>query len=563
MQNLPPHLQKYIVSQHYEKYTALDHAVWRYILRQLKKYLSLHAHESYLEGLIKTGVDSDKIPHIENISSHLEKFGWRALPVSGFIPPAAFMELQSLSILPIASDMRSINHLLYTPAPDIVHEAAGHAPILVNPEYAIYLKQYAQVAKKALISKEDLDLYKAIRDLSDLKENPSSSPQEIKEAESQLNRVSNSISYVSEATELSRMNWWTAEYGLIGSIKSPKIFGAGLLSSVGESKWCQSSKVKKIPLSLDCVKQTYDITEPQPQLFVARDFKHLSQVLEELSQTMSYKIGGTLALERALKAETINSVEFENKLQISGVLEKYYLTPDSKISYLKFSGPTQICYNFHEISEHNNRYHAKGYGMPIGEISDFQIEQLQIDAPTTLNYKSGVCVTGTLKKILNLDSTAKILSFENATCVYKNEKLFLPEWGTYDIILAHEVKSVFSGAADPIAYGEINDFTVAKIPSPHYSEAELNIFSFYQEIRDVRDSNSAHPDKIKHFFNLFKENASQHWLLFVELYELALHIKTEKTFVYEIEKHLAHLAKAHKEFQSLIHEGLNLAHEKH
>lgn len=127
--NLPFHLKKYIVEQDYDKYTSRDHAVWRYILRQLKNFLGTHAHESYLAGLEKTGIEIEQIPRIENISAHLEKFGWRALPVSGFIPPAAFMELQSLNILPIASDMRSLDHLLYTPAPDIVHEAAGHAPI--------------------------------------------------------------------------------------------------------------------------------------------------------------------------------------------------------------------------------------------------------------------------------------------------------------------------------------------------------------------------------------------------------------------------------------------------
>src|SRR4051812_2900251 len=99
MFQLPQHLQKYIVDQDYSKYSALDHAVWRYVLRQLRNFLGEHAHKSYLEGLKKTGIDIEQIPRIEHISRELEKFGWRALPVSGFIPPAAFMELQSLSVL--------------------------------------------------------------------------------------------------------------------------------------------------------------------------------------------------------------------------------------------------------------------------------------------------------------------------------------------------------------------------------------------------------------------------------------------------------------------------------
>ena len=99
------------------------------------------------------------------------------------------------------------------------------------------------------------------------------------------------------------MNWWTAEYGLIGSLEAPKIFGAGLLSSVGESKWCLSNQVKKIPLTLECVKQTYDITEPQPQLFVAENFHHLSDVLKQLSETMAYKTGGRKALDKLIQAK--------------------------------------------------------------------------------------------------------------------------------------------------------------------------------------------------------------------------------------------------------------------
>jgi phenylalanine-4-hydroxylase len=292
LQPLPDHLKKYIVDQDNINYTPKEQAIWRYILRQLKNFLKDHAHESYLSGLDKTGISSEEIPRIKDISKHLEKFGWRALPVSGFIPPAAFMELQSLSVLPIASEMRSLDHLKYTPAPDIVHEAAGHAPFLAHPEFAEYLKKYSSVAKKAIVSKEDLDIYEAIRVLSDVKENPASTKDQIFEAEKTLEKVVAENKTVSEAAELGRMNWWTAEYGLIGSLENPKIFGAGLLSSVGESKACLESKVKKLPLTIDCLKYSYDITEQQPQLFVTPSFKHLETVLAEMAEGMAFKTGG-------------------------------------------------------------------------------------------------------------------------------------------------------------------------------------------------------------------------------------------------------------------------------
>lgn len=562
MQLLPQHLQKYIVEQNYQKYTAVDHAVWRYVLRQLKNYLSKHAHSSYLDGLEKTGIEIEYIPKIEDISSKLEKFGWRALPVSGFIPPAAFMELQSLSVLPIASDMRSMDHLRYTPAPDIVHEAAGHAPIIADPEYAAYLKEYAQVAKKAIISKEDLDLYKAIRELSDIKENPSSTPQQIAEAEAELERVSESMSFVSEASELSRMNWWTAEYGLIGDIKSPKIFGAGLLSSVGESQWCLSEKVKKIPLSVNCIKQTYDITEPQPQLFVADSFKHLSSVLKDLSDTMAFNLGGLKGLQKALQAETVNTVEFENKLQISGKLQNILQTKNSEVAYLQFNGPTQIAYAAKEVSGHDKNYHAHGYGTPVGTIKNTNVHELEVNQTLNLEYTSGVKVTGTLKAKTSLSNDAIILTFENANCWFESQHLFKPEWGLYDIIIASTVTSVFGGPADRIAYGETDDFVASRVAAPQYTPEQIRLFAFYQKVRDLRQAPEQQASQVEELFEQTKIQYPEEWLLFVELLEMTLKISNAENLSKKIEHYLNNLSDKNIKTRDLISEGIKLAHAK-
>ena len=127
------------------------------------------------------------------------------------------------------------------------------------------------------------------------------------------------------------MNWWTVEYGLIGDIKSPKIYGAGLLSSVGESENCLQNSIKKLPLNLDCVNYNYDITEQQPQLFVTPTFIHLTKKLNKLSKKMSYKIGGEHGLKQAVKAKTICTIELDNMFQISGIVEKYILHKGNRI----------------------------------------------------------------------------------------------------------------------------------------------------------------------------------------------------------------------------------------
>ena len=120
------------------------------------------------------------------MNEKLSNFGWGAVAVRGFIPPWAFMEFQALAVLPIACDMRSSKHLTYTPAPDIVHESAGHSPIIINEEYSYYLKEYGRIASKAVFSNEDQKIYHAIRKLSDIKENSIATLKDIEEAEKQL-----------------------------------------------------------------------------------------------------------------------------------------------------------------------------------------------------------------------------------------------------------------------------------------------------------------------------------------------------------------------------------------
>ena len=528
---LPDHLKKYVVEQNYERYTPEDQAVWRYIMRQLKSFLSQHAHESYLDGLTKTGITTDRIPKISDIDQHLEKFGWGAVPVSGFIPPAAFMEFQSLGILPIASDMRTLDHLLYTPAPDIVHEAAGHAPILIHPEFADYLRKYAEVARHAILSKEDLDQYEAIRILSDVKEDPQSTAADIAKADIALQKVNASLRYVSEAGLLSRMNWWTAEYGLIGSLESPKIFGAGLLSSVGESRECLGPKVKRIPLSIDCVDYSYDITEPQPQLFVTPNFATLNQVLEQLAERLAYRRGGMYGLTQANLSRAVNTVQLNSKIQISGVLEKYY----GEGFYLKFSGPCQISLNRQEIKGQGVSQHAHGYSTPVGlleatdkclsnmTVSELSGLGLKLGSKVNLRYRSGVNVSGTLVHWEFDGTTLILLKFKDCHVTLGSETLFDPSWGEYDLAVGTEVTSVFAGPADRHRFGITDDFVAKRVPEKKYAGPKLLDFKFYNATHLIRE-NLQSPSNLGVFKDLSAQFLAPHeenWLKGIELLELS------------------------------------------
>ncbi len=528
---IPQHLRRYIVQQNYERYSAEDQAVWRYIMRQLKSFLSVHAHESYVDGLAKTGITVDRIPRIEEIDEHLERFGWGAVPVSGFIPPAAFMEFQAIGVLPIASDMRTLEHLQYTPAPDIVHEAAGHAPILVHPEYAAYLRQYGEVARHSILTKEDMDQYEAIRVLSDIKEDPRSTPAEIQKAEARLTEVNRNLKIVSEAALLSRMNWWTAEYGLIGDTAKPKIFGAGLLSSVGESRAVLNPAVKKIPLSVDCVNYSYDITEPQPQLFVARDFAQLGDVLQELAKKLAYRRGGIYGLERAREARTVNTVVLSSGVQISGVLVDF-LTAKEQPIFLKFEGASQLAVNYQELPGQGTSRHPQGFSSPVGKLrgqtrglesfspGDLEKVGLKRGQRAVLDFESGVQLTGLLKEWTYNDTKLAILTFTDCKVTLGGQVLFDPAWGEYDMAVGSEVISVFGGPADRTRFSVREDFVAKRVPPRTYSREEQRTHDLFQAIREVRES-GRDSAKFKKLLQTYMSSADAPWLAGIELLELA------------------------------------------
>lgn len=347
IERLPAHLRRYVVDQDHEAYTPRDHAVWRHILRQLTARLKDTAHASYLSGLAATGIGLDRIPSLDEMNEKLEALGWCAVGVRGFIPPAVFTELQSLGVLAVAADIRSHEHIEYTPAPDIVHESAGHAPILADRRYAEYLKRCGETGFRAIASVEDQAVYEAIRNLSVVKEDPAATGEELRLAQERLSAACASRRYVSESTKASRLYWWTAEYGLVGELSDPKLYGAGLLSSLGEAAHCLTEAVRKVPLGPVCADTEYDITRMQPQLFVARDFDHLFEVLEAFEATLGWRRGGDHGLEEALRARTVNHLALDGGLELTGkvvarIPARAELAPGLCTALARVEGPIQI-----------------------------------------------------------------------------------------------------------------------------------------------------------------------------------------------------------------------------
>ena len=533
---IPEPLNRYIVTQNYSEYTAENQSVWRYIMRQLKDFLSEKAHPSYLKGLKETGITIDQIPSISDIDKKLQKLGWRAVPVSGFIPPAAFMEFQLNNILPIASAIRTVEHISYTPAPDIVHEAAGHAPFLIHPVFNDFLKQYAQVVRKAITNKQDFEQYSAIRKLSDIKEDPRSTTEDIKTAEAHLMKINSELKSLSEASALSRFIWWTSEYGLIGDMKNQKIYGAGLLSSLGEAKQCLNPEVKKLPLDSACVNYSYDITNYQPQLFVTPNFETLHEVLKDLKKQCAFYRGGEYGLKQALKAETVCTVELNTGLQISGILENYVWEQESPL-FIKMKGASQLSYKEQQLKGHGALEHAEGYSSPLGVLQDTQkpphsLTELKNRYTTKhgfmeLAFAGGWRLKGKLLEGVSKAGALILLRFKDCE-VRRGDKIYYkPEWGLFDLALGEKVTSVFGGPADRFAYGDLENFEVAHVPAYRPTEEQKKALAFYQKIRKARSSN-----KKEALFTELMEEYNKYfptlWLTGVELLELSWILNKEK-----------------------------------
>ena len=564
---LPKHLHKFIVKQPYDEYTPQNQAVWRYVMRLSVDYLKSVAHDSYLEGISKTGISIDHIPRMEGMNRILKDIGWAAVSVDGFIPPNAFMEFQAHNVLVIASEIRTIKHVAYTPAPDIIHEAAGHAPIIADPEYSEYLRRFGYIGSKAISSPKDNEMYEAIRLLSILKENPNSSKQEIKKATANVNKIQNNMGELSEMAKIRNLHWWTVEYGLIGKIDNPKIYGAGLLSSIGESKQCLKTSVKKLPYTIKASKINFDITKPQPHLFVTPTFSFLSYVLEKFADSMALRKGGLSGMNKVIKSKQLGTAELSTGIQISGVFTRVIKHNNNPI-YIQTNGPTALASKGKELIGHGKEYHTEGYGTPIGKLEGVNlpiedmspkdlvaygiVEKKHIE----LNFEGGVKVSG---KIItgkrDLQGKILLISFNECTVTYNKQILFKPEWGIYDMAVGEKIVSVYAGPASDESFDDLHTVSKVKTKKIKYSLKEKELFKLYKKVRKIRENKKTNFKLLANLYLEVKSKYKNEWLILLEIYEIIHDSKC--SFKDELYDYLIKLSKKDK-YSDLINNALKL-----
>src|SRR5688572_14186419 len=492
---LPKHLLQFVVDQPYNDYTPVDQAVWRYVMRQNYHHLPKVAHESYVEGLKLAGVEIENIPTMYGMNRILQRIGWAAVAVDGFIPPGAFMEFTKYNVLVIAADIRTLDHIEYTPAPDIIHESAGHAPIIAVPEFAAYLKDIGEAGSKTFSSKKDVELYEAIRHLSIIKEDPSTQAVEIEEAELAIEKIQSNMGIPSEMALIRNLHWWTVEYGLIGTLDDFKLYGAGLLSSIGEGMSCLSDHVKKLPYTLEAMHCNYDITKPQPQLFVTPDFKHLTIVLNEFKKLMAYTTGGLDGIKKAINSQHTSTIVYSSGLQVTGTFTKV-LEAEGLPIFIQTEGPTALSVNNTELGNYPKEHFNSGFSSPVGklasssiplhEMTDEELKSHGIESgkPAILDFEHGIRVEGRIQEIIRRSGKIILIEMQHATILREgNIILVAPD---YAMAVGERIVSAFAGPADAEAFEPTVMVPHEKMHKISYDDKTLKLRELYGMVRQGR-----------------------------------------------------------------------------
>ncbi|MFV8356995.1 aromatic amino acid hydroxylase [Flavobacterium sp. XS1P32] len=572
LERLPQHLRQFIKPQDYSDYTPINQAVWRYVMRKNVDYLSKVAHSSYLEGLKKTGIEVDNIPSMYGMNRILTEIGWAAVAVDGFIPPNAFMEFQAYNVLVIASDIRQLEHIEYTPAPDIIHEGAGHAPIIANPEYAEYLRRFGEIGCKAISSHKDYEMYEAIRLLSIVKEAEDTPQATIDAAEKAVEHLQHNMGELSEMAQIRNLHWWTVEYGLIGTVENPKIYGAGLLSSIGESAHCMTPEVTKIPYDISAATQNFDITKLQPQLYVTPTFAYLNLVLEEFANKMALRTGGLSGINKLIDSNALGTIELSTGLQISGIFSSV-IEYEGKPIYIQTTGKTALAYREKELVGHGTSTHPEGFGSPIGKLEgiNLAIEDMSpkdlnaydiLESKTVkLEFEGGIIVEGEIVTgSRNLQGEITLIRFKNCIVTHGKTVLFQPEWGVYDMAVGKKVTSAFSGPADVNSFDLISHLPSSKTIKAKHSAERDDLEILYQTVRNIRVTNDTQTS-LAPIFEKLVTNHPKDWLLAIEITEL-LKNRNKPQLLQEIMVYLDQLKQKRPKVAHLISGGLDLIFDK-
>jgi phenylalanine-4-hydroxylase len=445
---------------------------------------------------------------------------------------------------------------VYTPAPDIIHEAAGHAPILVDEHYADYLKRIGEVGARAFSLPEDRAVYDAIYKLSEAKERPSASREEVAHAEQQLKQATQEAQALSEATLVSRLYWWTAEYGLAGSVADYKLYGAGLLSSLGESHSCQDRSVHKLPLSLGCTRVSYDITRAQPQLFVAESFEQVCAVLDELASTLAYRQGGRAALLQAYQSQELCTLTLDSGVEIIGEVAEVRCREQEPFMLAKVIGQVAI-------ASGGRLQLASNPAAPLGEVwvligsghdgASLLAQATDVKTPSSIEFELGsdIRLQGRGYAQQQLGTTSLVLA-KQLTLTQADQQLLSSQ--NAGLLVAGRLLGARAGVDDP-AYYQSSEYPDTRAPlARSFSPGEHAMIALYEQALRAHH-NAPNAELLSTFERLhirLQQDYPHDWLLRWNLLESLVKRDQRGTLAEALAHELARLEQYYHEQQPIF-----------
>jgi len=229
-----PRNPDFTIDQDWRRYTPAEHDRWDQLFKRSQAILRNRACDEFVAMIERLELSQSGIPDMEKLSDRLAKLtGWRVVPVIELVPDDVFFSHLANRRFPAGAFIRSEAEMDYLQEPDVFHDIFGHVPLLANPVYADFMQAYGQGGNRALA----------------------------------LGRLAN----------LARLYWYTIEFGLIRTAAGLRIFGAGIMSSVGESVFAlESYSPNRIAFNLERVMRTkYVIDDFQQTYFVIDSFEKL------------------------------------------------------------------------------------------------------------------------------------------------------------------------------------------------------------------------------------------------------------------------------------------------
>jgi len=237
------------MEQVYENYTAEDMEVWKILFERQIKNLPNAATKDFMKGLDATNFSSERIPDFKVTNSILNWMtGWELVAVEGIVDDKLFFELMSNKKFPATTWLRKMSELDYLEEPDMFHDVFAHVPLLTNRPFTNFLHALSQIGHEYSDDPVAIDL-------------------------------------------LSRIYWFTVEFGLIRENGNLRIYGAGILSSAGESKFSLSDEPQHFEYNVDQILETpYRKDTFQDRYFIIESYEQLFNSIDEVKIKLKEKL---------------------------------------------------------------------------------------------------------------------------------------------------------------------------------------------------------------------------------------------------------------------------------